>query len=1245
MLTLKFPANFVSTIHLPAAGLANEASNDATAHVQAAEAQLRQAQAFYRARRYQDAINAYKAVQSLIYTLINPGHRTAAHLLDDALMLPVGKDIELAVAEASLKLAEAIHPVMTAPRPPVSVSGVRIPDELAMLSQIGFTSDAAVPLDLREAATVGLEHLAQGRISQAVEVLSGALDRVGQPQTSEENANAGTIALDLSAARLSAGDAQEAGRLTEMAASFFEAAGDGLGRAQALHNQAVVFQRLGEADKAAAAAEKADQAFREVATSWGATITTGPPPEPPGEPSEPAPLPPAGGGHIPISGGPMVSHLPHGGGTMITLPNRGGTIVSAHLANVFSEAAAAGAVGSGGRFNLPAAAVANLPTASSVFSGAVVSMPAVPPTINPSVDLADLAFIPAKDPSVVAVRWPGAGEGWAGVALPNPAETEQQTRTWALNLATDKQLVSIQWKDGVRPEAPALLDSVYKARIETKSLRDLVFRPRDVGETTAYLTHLYAFVIPQALGDCYQQIGNFERAEAYYLQAAEYSFINTELEAPALWIKLANNLLLWGDHLYRQEQLEDAKQVYGRLITDGGKAPTGSPLYDLGVFAGPVADAKKILAALDDPGSTGVNPALALPLVTVWARWQYLLAGLDYYGTSFMPIFTFEYLQQVARAFAQQAAHAEQEYVNFQVHAEAETASRRDLQGAVTLSQAEAAGRDEQLRAAQSDGNAMEDAVHLAELRAADAAADRVRYEVLGYDQVKFQSVAAAHSAHEDWHGNEIRQLARDMEAGSWEGNYGKLAAAATYLAGMKSYEYQLARLDDVAAEMQATIPIAQQQLEAAKHREIAAALAAEAAHLRTSLTEDALAAFENEVFTPELWTRMAEAMRELSRSYVEWAISGAKLMERAYNFETDSELKVIKSDYPGSETGGLLGAEYLQRDVDSFTYHYVAHTRTKETNVKDVLSLANEYPMPFGEFLQSGKMTFETVLRDADLRHPGLYGQRVQSVEIEMIGLMPPEGVKGTLRGGGVSRYRTADGGERTRVHTTDTMALSEFTVRGDAFVYRMDPRMHGLFEGQGVATTWELELPRRSNDLDYRLITDVRLVIYYNARFDQALKDSVLTRPAVDGELVHVRDLLLRYDFPEAWYGFLDTGQMNFDLTERYLPRNETNFHTDKVSLRLLLAEGVPPQDVSVTLKLPGKAAVTADTDANGGIGTAPGNDLEGKMGGALPGTWELSVKPKVGSPLLDEDGKLKGDLIEQVAIISQYRFDWPD
>jgi hypothetical protein len=152
------------------------------------------------------------------------------------------------------------------------------------------------------------------------------------------------------------------------------------------------------------------------------------------------------------------------------------------------------------------------------------------------------------------------------------------------------------------------------------------------------------------------------------------------------------------------------------------------------------------------------------------------------------------------------------------------------------------------------------------------------------------------------------------------------------------------------------------------------------------------------------------------------------------------------------------------------------------------------------------------------------------------------------------------------------------------------------------------------------------------------------VLTRAPLPGELVHVRDLQLRYDFPEAWYSFLDTGTMTFDVPPQLMPRNETNFKTEKVSLRLLLADGSVATGVKITLKLPGKEAVTMVTGKRGGIATAPGNKLAAKMGGAFLGPWELTVAPPAASPLLGADGKLDGRLLEQIAIVSQYTFDWP-
>ncbi|MGD1993686.1 MAG: hypothetical protein PVI59_10875 [Anaerolineae bacterium] len=866
--------------------------------------------------------------------------------------------------------------------------------------------------------------------------------------------------------------------------------------------------------------------------------------------------------------------------------------------------------------------------------------------LQPSTELEELSFIAEKDTSSVALRWPGLGAGWGKVALLTPAEAERQSQTWSLGIEVGTQVVNLTWVAGQQPAAADLLQSVYQPRVAAEAIKDLVWRPNSDGELSAYLTHLYAFVIPQALGDCYHALGDFARAEQYYLQAAGYTYINRNLEVPALWARLATNYVDWGDRLYKQESIDECQTIYARLITRDGAAPDDSPLYTLAVFAGPAADAQQLIAHLDDPSGVDINPAIAWPILVAWARWQHLLAGLDFYGIEFIPIFTFEYLQQVARAFAQQAIQAEREYINFQTRAEAEAATRRELEGAAAMAEAEADGRLQQYLASVEESQALDKAKDLADLRHQQAIEERNEYASAGYWQYVTQSIATAHGAGESWYGSEIRRIAAKIEEGDWRGESKKKAgAAAVLLGGQKSYEYQLERLQNDIDELNAMRPIAQDQAQAAEHREEAARIAWLAAVRRGQLAQDALAAFDNEVFTPELWTRLAQAMQRLSAEYRDWAIRVAKRMERAYNFETDSQLRVIKNEYPAGDTNGLLAADYLLRDVESFTYHYIAHQRSKETHVKDVISLVNEYPFQFYSLQGTGQMTFETLLYDFDRRHPGLHSQRIKAVEVEIVGLLPQEGVRGTLRGGGLSRYRTVDGDDKSRIHTVDTMALSEYILRNDAFVYRADPRMHGLFEGHGVATSWQLSLPRRSNNLDYRLIADVRLVLYYSARYSEALGQVVVEREPLPGEMIHVRDFQLRYDFPEVWYGFLDSGQITFNVDEAYLPRNETNFRTDKVALRLITAEGESPADVEITLTLPDQDSVVMTTDADGEVAAEEGNDLAAVMGGPLLGDWSLEVQPPDGSSLLDDEGNLRGDLIEQIALVVQYEFDWPE
>ena len=52
------------------------------------------------------------------------------------------------------------------------------------------------------------------------------------------------------------------------------------------------------------------------------------------------------------------------------------------------------------------------------------------------------------------------------------------------------------------------------------------------------------------IADCYNQMGQFAKAEDYYRQASRYKYLNLEAEGTSLWIRMARNAVEWGDSLY-----------------------------------------------------------------------------------------------------------------------------------------------------------------------------------------------------------------------------------------------------------------------------------------------------------------------------------------------------------------------------------------------------------------------------------------------------------------------------------------------------------------------------------------------------------------------------------------------------------------------------------------------------------------------------------------------------------------------
>ena len=1170
-----------------------QATSTSRVAVSQIELRIRQGDELYRRGQYEPAVDEFRAARSLIFELINPGFDAGLHKRRRDVALPVSAEIEERLLRVSLRVADAIRPTVVKGKP-VFAADARdgLPRTLAQLSSAGFRETQRGEEVLELAATNGVALLHEGKTEAAIELLTGALaeaDRLGEKL---DPGLKGALELDLAGAWLQLGDTENAATLADRAAADFAAVGDTVGEAQALHAAAVAAQKAERADDARILFARAAEIVKSEtpAAPTSARITAA------------VPIQPATG---------LTATL--GGLTIDPTRTLGGVTLSS---------------------TLPLTS----PLVTRIGDGALR------PAVQLSREVTDLAPVAEMVTDSVTFRIPGA-EGW-GVLELEPPRKEERATAWQIGIPVGEKIVSLQLGEPTEVAVGKLIASVYQVRAGAKRASDLEVSIVDASTVTAYLTHLYAFALPVKIGDAYLALGRFDKAEEYFLQAAQYTFLNKEVEATTLWVRLARTALEAGDALYRNEQLPEAKAQYEKLVTETGTAPS-SPLYTTAALATPAAAAKAVIDAITKRPLPELNWEIAGIILDAYTRLQQMRDGLDFYGLALSPIHTFEYLQSVARAFAQEASQAEREFINFKSHAELEEATRRDLQTAKAMAQAEANARQQQYLSALDDEAAALRALQLAVKRRDDAVAQRAQYASASASQIWAAAAAQAQGMGEDsWYG-EISELADKLARGeSISGPRGKLAAAYTLWSGRKTRDYELKRMQDNIDELGLAITIAQEQLESAKRRTSVAEISWQAALQRAAMAAASLTAFENEFFTPEAWSKMADLMRDIARSHLFRAVRIAKLMERAFNFEQDTDLNVIKDEYgeavatekPGRDPR-LLGGDSLLNDIESFTYQAITTKTRKSTRIKDVLSLSSLYPAQFEEFRRTGLLTFETDLYEFDRLHPGFYGQRIEAVELEVIGVLPETGLNGTLTAGGVSSYRKRDGSTDKRVHQVDTMALSDFALRNDIFLYSAETGVRGLFQGIGLGSTWQLHLPRRSNDFDFRRIFDVQLVLYYTATFDAALRTKVLQLPPRPGELSNLRTYALRHDFPDAWYSFYADGSTTFTIDRFRLPPNQTNFKAETVSFRVMTKPGFSAKNIDVAVTAPNGTTATVKTDADGVFSTD--RPKLAPIKGTDPlGAWQIAV---TGGSSVTEDGVVKHDRIHNIQVGLEYSFEY--
>src|SRR6185369_6875504 len=287
----------------------------------------------------------------------------------------------------------------------------------------------------------------------------------------------------------------------------------------------------------------------------------------------------------------------------------------------------------------------------------------------------------------------------------------------------------------------------------------------------------------------------------------------------------------------------------------------------------------------------------------------------------------------------------------------------------------------------------------------------------------------------------------------------------------------------------------------------------------------------------------------------------------------------------------GLLGGDYLKRDITSFTIDYMEHAQ-KKNPVRLAISLRDEFPSAFNLFQREGVLPFRTDLEIFDRRYAGTYRRKIKKIEIFVEGLVPLEGAVGTLLHQGIAtewRQTGANWAKHNRLVPAERLLLSSYQFRRDVTVFQPSEEMLELFENLGPQGNWTLELPRSSNNIDYQTISDIKFVIYFDSDFSPALRTFLRTFYPNDGG----RSLILssRFHFPDQYFRLDADRRVTFELHPARFAFNYTNLRMNAFSVRLVQKTGGPLGNLPLTVtRTSDNSNVGGSTNAQGALRSDP-------------------------------------------------------
>lgn len=291
-----------------------------------------------------------------------------------------------------------------------------------------------------------------------------------------------------------------------------------------------------------------------------------------------------------------------------------------------------------------------------------------------------------------------------------------------------------------------------------------------------------------------------------------------------------------------------------------------------------------------------------------------------------------------------------------------------------------------------------------------------------------------------------------------------------------------------------------------------------------------------------------------------------AKKAERCYQYElgiTNSNL--IQFGYWDSLKKGLLSGDKLMHDLRRLEAAYIDQNK-REFEITKHISLAQMNPASLISLKETGKCTISLPEWWFDMDYPGHYMRRIKNVSISIPCVVGPyTGVNCTLSllknktrmestlMGGAYEEQEEDNRFKTMFGAISSIATSNAQKDSGMFELSFNDERYLPFEGAGVISDWEINMPIENNHFDFVSLSDVVFHVNYTSRNGgEPLASAAHAAMKANLPSQAARLFDIKHEFGTEWHKFLNSvGDGNGQgLIIKLLPEHYPFFVRGKLS-----------------------------------------------------------------------------------------------